>query len=156
MRFLRGVVAGAALCFLLSACVERALHQPNEEEFVGLYLPDDAKESGIRPDSALRIETRGRCKLVDFPVASYASGSTTPELRYYSQEATWNFSTDGSECNLAIFLRSDSIRDQSDITLRILSNRGFLEAKIPYRVSQEGEDVEDDILIFAQHPLPSK
>ena len=143
------LVLGALFCLAMGGCGTYTQHRPNLDDFIGLYIPKDHHETGVKADSELAILPDGKCRLNDFPIVDYSTKKAV--FDYRSGEAHWAF--DGSTGNYQLSIQ---IQAEPPVLLRIHSNIGLMGGTIPYEVCQEGDDLDDDSLIFVRHPLGEK
>jgi hypothetical protein len=117
------------------SCSNRPSTEPKPEDLTGRYVPSDLTDKRMHAGSELVLRSDGGCDLKDFPVVSYSSG--TSDVFYYTNSGTWRLKKDLSTWTMVIDLHS-----QIEVQLNVLNSGP------PYRIAQEGESVEDDMLFF--------
>ena len=124
-----------ALVAVMVSCNNRPSTEPKSEDLAGRYVPSDLTDKRLHVDSELLLRSDGSCELKDFPVVTYVSGGG--DVFYYTNSGSWRLKKDLATWTMVIDLHS-----KDEVQLNILNS------KAPYRIAQEGENVEDDILFF--------
>jgi hypothetical protein len=130
-----------AFCLVLAmaaliSCTEHTQTKPNASDLIGKYKPADLNDPRLHADSEIDLQSDGTCQLIDYPYVEYESHSSS--LKYLNTQGTWAVTTYGGYWHFEVTVNG------TGLVLNLLHNAP------PYQISQEGEDVDDDILFFNQ------